>query len=113
MTMNERDAVGDISHDTPNDIDLHNRCLNIMFKTLVAELHIDIIVRLNGTQAENCNEVLVAVTAQLPDSTLLVLDSLSSDGSERFGQFSRKSLSVILTSRRNTVAELVSRICNS
>ena len=67
MTVNERDSVRDISHNSPNTIDIKARCLNILFKILVAELHIDKIVRVNDTQAENGNEVLVAVATQLPD----------------------------------------------
>ena len=114
MTVNERDPVGDISHDTPNTIDLKVRSLNILFKTHVAELHIDEIVRINGTQAENGNEVLVTVAAQLPDRTLLIFDSLASDRSERLCQFSCKSLSVILISRRrNTIAVVLLRIYNN
>jgi hypothetical protein len=66
------------------------------------------------TQAENGNEVLVAVAAQLPDCTLLVLDSLASDRSERLCQFSCKSLSVILkSSPQNTVAVVLWRIWNN
>jgi hypothetical protein len=114
LAVNERDSVGDISHDTPNTIDLKVRSLNILFKTFVAELHIDKIVRVNDTQAENCNDVLVAVAAQFPNCTLLVFDSFSSDGSERFCQFSCESLSVILNNkRRNTIAVVVLRICNN
>ena len=112
--MNERDAVSDISHDTPNTIDLYVRCLNILFKIPVAELHIDEIVRVNDTHTKNCDEVLVAFATQLPDCTLLVYDSFSSDCSEGFCQFSCKSLSVILINgRRNTKAVVGLRICTS
>ena len=99
MTMNERNSVGDISHDNPNTIDLHARCLNILFKTLVTELHIDKMVRVNDTHTENCDKVLIAFATQLPDCTLLVFNGLSSDCSEGFGQFSCKSLSVISDQR--------------
>jgi hypothetical protein len=88
--------------------------MNILFKTLVAKLHIEKIVRVDDTRAENGNEVLVAVMAQLQDCTLLVFNSLSSDRSEGLRQFSRKSLSVIfISSRRNTIAVVVLRICNN
>ena len=88
--------------------------MNILFKTLVAELYIDKIVRVNDTQAENGNEVLVAVMAQLQDCTLLVSIASPVIVLKGFVNFHAKSLSVILiSSRRNTIAVVVLRICNN
>jgi hypothetical protein len=70
-----------------------------LFKIRVAELHVDIIVRgVKVAHAKDRNEVLVAALAELHDCTPLVLNFVPGDGSERFSQFAREILSVILMS---------------